>query len=61
MLTVVPGQQYGDEKSDAQGDDQHPFDAVGPSELRGDDVDALQQGKGEGHIGQRPLHQFALL
>jgi hypothetical protein len=58
---VIPGQHDRDEEPDRERNDQHALDRLGPAEALRDDVDALQQRETGGNVGDRPLHQLALL
>ena len=58
---VIPGQDQRDEKPDAQRDNDEAHRLLRPSEPLGHDVDSLEEREGRRNIGQRPLHQFALL
>ena len=58
---MIPGQHERDEKANDQGERNAAAHNFRPTELLRDDVDALHEREGRRDIGQRPLHQFALL
>ncbi|MGH8041220.1 MAG: hypothetical protein ACREPN_04150 [Rudaea sp.] len=60
-FAVIPRQQQRDEKANTNRNDQNALDHVRPRKFLCNDVDALQKRKRAGHIGNRPLHQLALL
>jgi len=58
---VIPGQDQRDEEPHTQHDDDEAHRLFGPAKSLRDNVDALEQRERRRDIGQRPLHQLALL
>ena len=60
-FSVIPGQDQRNEETDAKRDDDETHRLFGPAKSLRDNVDALEQRERRRDIGQRPLHQLALL
>ena len=60
-LAVIPGEHERDDESDRGRDDQSARDPVRPTETLAHEIEHLDQRKRRSEIGERPLHDLALL
>ena len=60
-LAVIPCQEQCDKEADHKRQRDAAPQSFRPAELLGDNVDPLQQRESRSDVGDRPLHQFALL